>query len=238
MEYGILTLIPIVVVIGMSLITKRILESLIVGTFITYIIVDGFDFASGWMDAFFRVASNKDHQWVILVCALFGSLIALLGASHGTLGFSKLLGKLCRGQKSTMFVTWIMGVLIFVDDYLNIMTLSTCMRKLTDKRKVPREALSYVIDSTGAPVCALLPFSTWAVFFAGIFYAEAGIPELGYGSAIETFYHIIPFIFYAIAAVVMVPLFGFGLIPKWEKCEKPMREQRKQEKYIPQKVPA
>lgn len=220
MEYGILTLIPIVVVIGMSLITKRILESLIVGTFITYIIVDGFDFASGWMDAFFRVASNKDHQWVILVCALFGSLIALLGASHGTLGFSKLLGKLCRGQKSTMFVTWIMGVLIFVDDYLNIMTLSTCMRKLTDKRKVPREALSYVIDSTGAPVCALLPFSTWAVFFAGIFYAEAGIPELGYGSAIETFYHIIPFIFYAIAAVVMVPLFGFGLIPKWGKMRK------------------
>lgn len=220
MEYGILTLLPIVVVIGMALITKRILESLIVGTFITYIIVDGFDFATGWMDAFFRVASNKDHQWVILVCALFGSLIALLGASHGTLGFSKLLGKLCRGQKSTMFVTWVMGILIFVDDYLNIMTLSTCMRKLTDKHKVPREALSYVIDSTGAPVCALLPFSTWAVFFAGLFYAEAGIPELGYGSAIETFYHIIPFVFYAIAAVIIVPLFGFGLIPKWRKMKK------------------
>ena len=220
MEYGILTLLPIVVVIGMSLITKRILESLVVGTFITYIIVDGFDFASGWMDAFFRVATDRDHQWVILVCALFGSLIALLGASHGTLGFSKMLGKLCRGQKSTMFVTWVMGVLIFVDDYLNIMTLSTCMRKLTDKHKVPREALSYVIDSTGAPVCALLPFSTWAVFFAGLFYAEAGIPELGYGSAIETFYHIIPFVFYAVAAVVIVPLFGFGLIPKWGKMKK------------------
>lgn len=95
MEYGILTLLPIVVVIGVSLITKRILESLVVGTFITYIIVDGFDFASGWMDAFFRVATDRDHQWVILVCALFGSLIALLGASHGTLGFSKMLGKLC-----------------------------------------------------------------------------------------------------------------------------------------------
>lgn len=220
MEYGILTLFPIMVVIGLSLITKRILESLIIGTFITYIIVDGFDFASGWMEAFFRVATNRDHQWVILVCALFGSLIALLGASHGTLGFSKLLGRLCRGQKSTMLVTWIMGVLIFVDDYLNIMTLSTCMRKLTDKHKVPREALSYVIDSTGAPVCALLPFSTWAVFFAGLFYAEAGIPELGYGSAIDTFYHIIPFIFYAIAAVLIVPLFGFGMFPKWGKMRK------------------
>ena len=79
------------------------------------------------------------------------------------------------------------------------------MRRLSDNHKIPREAQSYIIDSTGAPVCALLPFSTWAVFFAGLFYAEAGIPELGYGSAIDTFYHIIPFTFYAIAAVIIVP---------------------------------
>lgn len=222
-DYGILTLLPIAVVIVMSLLTKRILESLIVGTLVTYIIVDQFGFAQGWMDAFFSVASNRDHQWVLMVCALFGSLIALLGASHGTLGFSKWLGKLCRGPKSTMLVTWIMGILIFVDDYLNIMTLSTCMRKLSDKHKVPRESLSYIIDSTGAPVCALLPFSTWAVFFASLFYAEAGIPELGYGSAIGTFYHIIPFIFYAIAAVVIVPLFAYGLVPKWGKMRKAYR---------------
>lgn len=227
MEYGILTLVPIAVVIVMSLITKRILESLIIGTLVTYIIVDQSGFAQGWMDAFFSVASNRDHQWVLMVCALFGSLIALLGASHGTLGFSKWLGKLCRGPKSTMLVTWIMGILIFVDDYLNIMTLSTCMRKLSDRHKVPRETLSYIIDSTGAPVCALLPFSTWAVFFAGLFYAESGIPELGYGSAVNTFYHIIPFIFYAIAAVIIVPLFAYGFIPKWGRMKKAYQRVKK-----------
>ena len=94
------------------------------------------------------------------------------------------------------------------------------MRRLSDNHKIPREAQSYIIDSTGAPVCALLPFSTWAVFFAGLFYAEAGIPELGYGSAIDTFYHIIPFTFYAIAAVIIVPLFAYGLIPKWGRMRK------------------
>lgn len=227
MEYGILTLVPILVVIVMSLLTKRILESLIVGTLVTYMIVDVTGFAQGWMEAFFTVASNRDHQWVLMVCALFGCLIALLGASHGTLGFSKWLGKLCRGPKSTMLVTWIMGILIFVDDYLNIMTLSTCMRKLSDKHKVPRETLSYIIDSTGAPVCALLPFSTWAVFFASLFYAESGIPELGYGSAINTFYHIIPFIFYAIAAVLIVPLFAYGIVPKWGKMRKAYQRVKK-----------
>ena len=220
MNYGILTLLPIIIVIVIALKTKRTLEPLIVGTLVTYMIIDGFGFANGWMDAFFRVASNRDHQWEFMVCALFGSLITLLGASHGTLGFSEKLEKFCRGPKTTLIVTWIMGILIFVDDYLNIMTLSTCMKKLTDRKKIPRETLSYIIDSTGAPVCAVLPFSTWAIFFSGLFFAEAGIPELGYGSAIETFYHIIPFIFYAIAAVFIVPLFIMGVIPKVGRMRK------------------
>ena len=214
MEYGILTLLPIVVVVALALISKRTLEPLLAGSVVAYIIISGWDFPARWVDAFFNVASNREYQWVFMVCLLFGSLITLLGASHGTLGFSKWLGKLCRGPKSTLIVTWIMGILIFVDDYLNIMTLSTSMRSLTDKHKVPRESLSYIIDSTGAPVCALLPFSTWAVFFAGLFYAETGVVNLGYGSPIETFNHVIPFVFYAIFAVILVPLFSMGLLPK------------------------
>ena len=214
MDYGVLTLLPIVVVVVLALITKRTLEPLIAGSLIAFIITSGWAFPQAWMDAFFETAGDKDHQWVFMVCALFGSLIALLGASHGTLGFSKWLGKLCKGPKSTLIVTWIMGILIFVDDYLNIMTLTTSMKKLTDKHKVPRETLSYVIDSTGAPVCALLPFSTWAIFFAGLFYAEKGVAELGYGSPINTFIATIPFIFYAIIAVLLVPLFSVGVLPK------------------------
>ena len=165
MEYGIWTLIPVLFVIAFALKTKRTLEPLIFGTLLTYVITSAAripsegvyalsHIATDWMDAFFRVATDYSHQWVFLVCALFGSLITLLGESHGTLGFTRALGKLCRGPRSTMMVTWIMGILIFVDDYLNIMTLSTCMKKLTDQRRVPREALSYIIDSTGAPVCA------------------------------------------------------------------------------------
>ena len=219
MEYGILSLLPILIVLVLALATKRTLEPLIVGTITAYIIINGPGFATGWMEAFFTVASDRDHQWVFMVCCLFGSLITLLGASHGTLGFSKMLGKLCRGPKSTLIVTWIMGILIFVDDYLNIMTLSTCMKKLTDRHKIPRETLSYIIDSTGAPVCAILPFSTWAIFFSGLFFAEEGVPELGYGSAIDTFIHVIPYAFYALSAVIIVPLFCMGLLPKLGKMK-------------------
>lgn len=105
MNYGILTLLPIAIVIVLALLTKRTLEPLIAGTVVAYIITSGWSFPTAWMGAFFDVASNRDHQWVFMVCALFGSLIALLGASHGTLGFSKFLEKLCRGPKTTLLVT-------------------------------------------------------------------------------------------------------------------------------------
>ena len=70
-----------------------------------------------------------------------------------------------------------------------------------------KHALAYVIDSTGAPVCVLLPFSTWAIFFAGIFWEQSEIVDLGYGSAMATYIHAIPYMFYALVALIIVPLF-------------------------------
>lgn len=213
-DYGILTILPILIVIIFALKTKRTMEALLLGTVAAYMIIAKGGFAGAWTQAMYQAACDQEHIWVFLVCGLFGSLIALIGASHGTLGFARWLEKRCKGARSTLLITWILGILIFIDDYLNILTLSTCMKRVSDKRKVPREALAYVIDSTGAPVCVLLPFSTWAIFFASLFYQEQGVPQLGYGNAIQTYLHIIPYIFYAIAAVILVPLFILNLIPK------------------------
>lgn len=214
MNYGVWSLIPIVVVIILALRTKRTLEPLFIGTCLVYVITNGWGCVTAWIEVMFSVLANRQNQWVFMVCALFGSLIALIGAARGTLGFAAWLDRICCGPKTTMLVTWIMGIVIFVDDYLNIMTISTCMKKLTDKNKIPRETISYIIDSTGAPVCALLPFSTWAVFFANLFYSENGVPQLGLGNPLQTFCHVIPYIFYAIAAIILVPLFCYDALPK------------------------
>lgn len=235
MNYGLLTFVPIIVVIALALKTRKTLFSLIIGTLLCYIIISGVGFYEGWTDAIFRAACKQTNQWVFLVCMLFGSLIALLGASHGTLGFSRLLERFCVGPKSTLIVTWIMGVIIFIDDYLNIMTLSVCMKKLSDKNRIPREALSYVIDSTGAPVCAILPLSTWAVFFSELFYDNAGIKALGYGGPMQTFFHVIPVSFYAIFAIAIVPLFALGLAPKMGRMRRAYERVKKTGKvYSPE----
>lgn len=109
MEYGIWTLIPVLFVIAFALKTKRTLEPLIFGTLLTYVITSAAripsegvyalsHIATDWMDAFFRVATDYSHQWVFLVCALFGSLITLLGESHGTLGLQGRLESSAGGQ--------------------------------------------------------------------------------------------------------------------------------------------
>lgn len=214
MSYGILTLLPILVIIVMAVITKKSFESLIVGSVVASIIMYGIGFLPHWVDSILTAVSTTDNQWVILVCDLFGSLIAMLRESHGTNGFSAWGEKLCKNEKTTLLGTLIMGIVIFVDDYLNMLTVGTCMRKICDRRKVPREALAYVLDSTGTPVCVLLPFSTWTAFYITLFMKEDGVKALGFSSGISMYLHTMPFIFYAIATVAIVFLFIFGIMPK------------------------
>lgn len=220
MNYGFISIVPALLVIVFALATKRTFESLLLGTFATYIFIEGFGFLPAWLDTLLTVVTDRDVQWVVFVCGLFGSLIALLRASNGTVAFSRQLSRICHSARTSLVMTWIMGVLIFIDDYLNIITLGTCMHPLTDKYKEPREALAYVINSTGAPVCVLLPISTWAIFYASIFYQQPEIEALGYGSATATYTHVIPFTFYAIFTLIIVFLFAMKLLPKFGKMKK------------------
>ena len=215
--YGILTLLPAILVIVTAVKTKRTTEALLIGVIVSYLIIcisGGGNFITTVTDSFFSVVTDYDTMWLVVVCGLFGSLIALINKARGTHAFARFLGKICKTEKATLFVAWILGIIIFIDDYMNILTVSACTKKLADKRKAPREALAYIIDSTGAPVCVLLPFSTWAIFFSGVFYEQESIQALEYGSAIQTYIHTIPYMFYAIAAVLIVPLFIFGVVPK------------------------
>ena len=212
-SYGIVTLLPAILVIVLAVWSRRTTEPLLIGCLTSYIIIKGINFVPTMTDAFWEVATDFDTVYLIIVCGLFGSLIKLLNYSKGTEAIALSLGKVCKDKKSTLLVSWIMGIIIFIDDYMNIMTISSCMRKLADKNKVTRESLAYVIDSTGAPMCVLLPFSTWAIFYANAFYEQSEVQALGYGSAIATYNHAIPFMFYAIAAIIVVPMFIFGIIP-------------------------
>ena len=177
------------------------------------IFLGGTGFLTTWSESLQNMLA--ENVWVMLVCLLFGGLISLLTDSKGSFGFSKYISKFCNSERKTLMTTFVMGILIFVDDYLNVLSIGACMKKISDKQKLPRESLAYILDSTGAPVCVLLPFSTWAVFYASLFYEQESVQAIsGVTNAMSAYVKAIPFCFYPIVALVVVFLFAMGWMPK------------------------
>lgn len=216
-HYGAISLIPAAVVIVTALLTRRTLEPLLLGSIIGFILISGTGFFSAWLDAVYTVMMDATTAWVILVCGLFGSMVALLEKSGGALGFSDIAVKLTKNRKTALAATWILGIIVFIDDYLNALAVGAAMRKVTDQFKVSREFLAYVINSTGATVCVIIPFSTWSAFMASQL-EGSGAAEVGMGTAV--YISTVPYILYGWIAVLVVPLFIFKVIPVWGPMKK------------------
>lgn len=212
MNQGLIAVLIILCIVIFAVKTRKCVEALLAGTLVASVILYGKDFLSDWCTL--AQSTLSDNVWIILACGLFGSLIALLQESKGSFGFSKVISKVCDTERKTLLTTFLMGVLIFVDDYLNVLSIGVSMKGTYDKRKLPREALAYMLDSTGAPVCVLLPFSTWAVFYASLFADQSSVMELGFTTGINAYIHAIPFCFYPIITLVIVLLFCLGIMPK------------------------
>lgn len=211
-NYGIITLLPPILIIVFALITKKTFEALVLGGLVGCVIAYGTGFFGGYLDFLYETMSDTGNIWVILTVGIFGSFIAIMRKAKATSGFTALVLKYSNSEKKSMMISWIMGIIIFVDEYLNVLTIGNVMRSVCDKQKTPREMLAYVIDSTGVPVCMLIPISTQAVYWAGMLAEEK---ELAYlGSGMDIFIKTIPFSFYAMAATIVVPLVILGVIPK------------------------
>jgi Na+/H+ antiporter NhaC len=192
-----------------ALITRKTFEALLLGAATAFVMSDGLGFVGVLLEAAMTVVS--ENAWMWLTLGLFGSFVVLLTKSRGTYGFAQLIVKYANGPKKSLIMAWILGIVVFMDDYLNILTVSAAMRDVSDRNKNPREMLAYVIDSTGAPVCVLVPLSTWAVFFGGVFGEQAELAD--FGSGMGLYYQAVPFIFYAWAAVIIVPFAVLKIIP-------------------------
>ncbi len=211
MPTGLWAICILAVIIAGAIATRRCTEFLLLGSVLGCIVLYRTRALPEWIAIVQDVVGS--NAWLWLVCGLFGSLIALLQASRGTFGFSRVVSKLCTNEKRTLLTAYIMGILLFVDDYLNVLTIGACMKGVFDRKKLPRESLAFILNSTGAPVCVLLPVSTWAVFFSSLFYEEHIISS-NFPSAMNAYIHAIPFCFYPIIALIVVLLFCLGVIPK------------------------
>jgi Na+/H+ antiporter NhaC len=146
-----------------------------------------------------------------------GSIIKLIEKTGGSLAFGRFVAKHSKTRVGTLLWTYLLGIIIFIDDYLNSLTVGSCMAPITDKHKVSREELTYIVDSTAAPVCVLLPISTWAVFASRLFVVNGLTNE---ENALQYFVKTIPYNFYAWAALIIVLLVIFKVIPPIGRMKK------------------
>ena len=207
---GFISVVPTLIVFVLAIWTRRPIESLVSGAIVGVIILYGKGFIGGFADASLRVMTDENVAWVILVCGFMGSLIGILIRTGATGAFTEILATRVRSQRSALFATWGLGIFMFVDDYLNSLGVGAAMRELTDKYRVSREKLAYVVDSTAAPISVIIPFSTWGAFFAGLLVAN-GVAEEGQG--LDVYISAIPYMLYAWVAVLLVPVVIHGFVP-------------------------
>lgn len=205
-----LSLIPPLVVLVLAIWLRRPILSLVIGALVGLVMYQPTEVLGNFSDISLSVMADETIGWLILVCGGFGALIALLVKTGGSMAFGRHALKLAKGPKSSLFMSFILGVVIFIDDYLNALTVGSTMQRVTDKFRVSREMLAYVVDSTAAPICVLVPLSTWAVFFGGLL-VDNGIA--GEGQGIAVYMSAIPYMLYAWLAVAMVLLVILGIVP-------------------------
>lgn len=210
---GILTLIPVVSFFLLALLTKKCITSIILSGALGYLLYYKAGFFMPMTDALIDASTDADNNYIVIICLLFGCFVQLLRQSKGAMAISDLARRYVKSQKQVLLLTWICGVIIFIDDYLSILVTANCVITVADEYKTPREMLCYIINTTSAPVCIIIPISAWVVFFSGIFEQTPEAASVG-DSAMDIWYNIMPYFFYPFLCVIFVLLVVFGIVPK------------------------
>lgn len=212
-------LVPPIIAIVLALITKEVYSSLFVGILAGGLIYSNFNFEKTvvhvFKEGFIDSVADSYNIGIIIFLVLLGALVAMMNKTGGSAAFGRWAAKHIKSTLGAQLATIALGVLIFIDDYFNCLTVGSVMRPVTDQKKISREKLSYLIDATAAPVCIIAPISSWAAAVAG--FANGAGAESG----MSLFVRAIPFNFYALLTIVMmifisVAKFDYGPMKKFE----------------------
>lgn len=213
-------LLPPVVAIALALITKEVYSSLFIG-----IVVGAVLYGSGNVErtilhafgddngGFVSVLTDSYNVGILIFLVILGTIVAMMNKAGGSAAFGKWASEHIKTKVGAQLATILLGVLIFIDDYFNCLTVGSVMRPVTDKHNVSRAKLAYLIDATAAPVCIIAPVSSWAAAVSGFVKGEDGL---------TLFVRAIPYNFYAILTIVMMVTMvllkvEFGPMAKHEK---------------------
>ena len=209
------SLVPPLLAILLAFVTKEVYSSLLTGVVVGVLFYTGF---RPWeaITGLFEIMKENMNLNILIFDVMLGMIIVLMARSGGSSAYGNWAGSKIKSKRSSLLATFGLGVLIFVDDYFNCLTVGSVMRPVTDKHKVSRAKLAYIIDATAAPICIIAPISSWAAAVNSYVPEDAGI------SGFQMFLRTIPFNLYALLTIGMVLFviifkFDFGLMKKHER---------------------
>ena len=192
-------LLPPIVAIALALITKEVYSSLFIGIVVGGLLYANFGFEGTirhvFLDGIVASVSDTYNMGILIFLVILGAMVCLMNRAGGSAAFGRWAQTHIKSRVGAQLATIILGCLIFIDDYFNCLTVGSVMRPVTDKHRISRAKLSYLIDATAAPVCIIAPISSWAA-------AVAGFAEDGQG--LNLFIRAIPFNFYALLTILMM----------------------------------
>lgn len=193
------SLVPPVITIVLALVTKEVYMSLAIGIFIGAFMFTGFNFL-GAIDTMFDIMSNKvgGNVNILVFLVLLGIIVSAIQKSGASQAYGNYAARKINGKRSALLVTFFLGLLIFIDDYFNCLTVGTVMRPVTDKFKITRAKLAYIIDATAAPICIIAPVSSWAAA------VSSSLPENSGIDGFSLFLHTIPLNLYAWLTIIFM----------------------------------
>lgn len=192
-------LLPPLVAIILALITKEVYSSLFVGIVVGALIYSGFKFEGTVTQIFeggiIKVLSDSYNVGILIFLVILGSVVCMMNKAGGSAAFGRWASKKIHTRVGAELAAIILGILIFIDDYFNCLTVGSVMRPVTDRHHVSRAKFAYLIDATAAPVCIIAPISSWAAAVSGFVEGQDGL---------AIFVRTIPYNFYAILTIVMM----------------------------------
>ena len=204
---GWLSIVPPLLAIFLALVIRQVVVSLAAGIFVGAVIIYDYNpfiaFLRMGDTTILNAVTDPDHMMVILFTLLIGGVVGLISKNGGTASLANIITKFAKTARSGMISSWFMGVIIFFDDYANSLIIGNMMRPITDKLKISREKLAYIVDSTAAPIASVVIISTWIGYELGLI--GEGLKVIGWSeSAYDVFLSTIPYRFYPIAALFFV----------------------------------
>lgn len=194
-------LVPPVVAIVLALITKEVYSSLFVGIVIGGLFWSGFSFENTvlhvFQDGIVGVLTDSYNMGILVFLVILGIMVCMMNKAGGSAAFGRWASVHIKTRIGAQLATIVLGVLIFIDDYFNCLTVGSVMRPITDKHQVSRAKLAYLIDATAAPVCIIAPISSWAAAVTGFVEGEDGF---------SIFLRAIPFNYYALLTILTMVL--------------------------------